>query len=80
MKWSGLNSKNSLNAMGLKVKRGTIQDATFIEADPGKSKKASDEGAKTRHSRDGTWTKERRAILATSSIKKATSITALFVK
>jgi hypothetical protein len=28
--------------MGLQVKRGTIQDATFIEANPGKSKKTSD--------------------------------------
>jgi IS5 family transposase len=54
--WAELQKQ--LDAMGLKVKRGTIQDATFIEADPGKSKKASDEGAKTRHSRDGTWTKK----------------------
>lgn len=44
--------------MGLKVKRGTIQDATFIEADPGKSKKAFDGVAKTRRSRDGTWAKK----------------------
>lgn len=44
--------------MGLKVKRGTIQDATFIEADPEKSKKSSDGVAKARHSRDGTLTKK----------------------
>jgi transposase, IS5 family len=54
--WGELQKQ--LNAMGLKVKRGTIQDATFIEADPGKSKKAFDDGAKTRHSRDGTWAKK----------------------
>jgi IS5 family transposase len=44
--------------MGLQVKRGTIQDATFIEADPGRSKKPKEGVAKTRHSRDGTWTKK----------------------
>jgi transposase, IS5 family len=54
--WGELQKQ--LDAMGLKVKRGTIQDATFIEADPGKSKKASDGVAKTRRSRDGTWTKK----------------------
>ena len=54
--WGELQKQ--LNAMGLKVKRGTIQDATFIEADPGKSKKAFDDGAKTRHNRDGTWAKK----------------------
>src|SRR5512136_647127 len=77
--WAEL--QRQLDAMGLRVKRGTIQDATFIEADPGSSKKTHDEGAKTRHSRDGTWTKKgKRAILATSCIKNAISITALFVK
>ena len=54
--WAELQKQ--LDAMGLQVKRGTIQDATFIEADPGKSKKTSDGVAKTRHSRDGTWTKK----------------------
>lgn len=54
--WGELQKQ--LDAKGLKVKRGTIQDATFIEADPGKSKKAFDGDAKTRHSRDGTWTKK----------------------
>lgn len=44
--------------MGLQVKRGTIQDATFIEADPGSSKKPRDDDAKTRRSRDGTWAKK----------------------
>ncbi|MCJ7445739.1 MAG: transposase [Methanotrichaceae archaeon] len=35
--WSEL--QRQLDAKGLQVKRGTIQDATFIEADPGSSKK-----------------------------------------
>lgn len=33
MVWAEL--QRQLDAMGLEVKRGTIQDATFIEADPG---------------------------------------------
>jgi IS5 family transposase len=44
--------------MGLKVKRGTIQDATFIEADHGSSKKLRGVDAKIRLSRDGTWSKK----------------------
>jgi hypothetical protein len=32
--WGELQKQ--LDAKGLKVKRGTIQDATFIKADPGK--------------------------------------------
>ena len=35
--WAEL--QRQLGVMGLRVKRGTIQDATFIEADPGSSKK-----------------------------------------
>jgi IS5 family transposase len=54
--WSEL--QRQLDAMGLQVKRGTIQDATFIEADPGSSKKPRGEDAKTRRSRDGTWAKK----------------------
>lgn len=50
--------QRQLDAMGLQVKHGTIQDATFIEADPGSSKKPRGEKAKTRRSRDGTWTKK----------------------
>jgi IS5 family transposase len=40
--------QNQLDAKGLTVKRGTIQDATFIEADPGSSKLPRGDGAKTR--------------------------------
>jgi IS5 family transposase len=56
MVWAEL--QRQLDAMGLKVKRGTVQDATFIEADPRSSKKPRGEDAKTRRSRDGTWTKK----------------------
>jgi IS5 family transposase len=51
--WAEL--QRQLDAMGLEVKRGTIQDATFIEADPGSSKKPRGNDAKTRRSRDGSW-------------------------
>ena len=54
--WAEL--QRQLDAMGLHVKRGTMQDATFIEADPGSSKKPRGEDAKTRRSRDGTWAKK----------------------
>lgn len=54
--WAEL--QRQLDAMGLQVRRGTIQDATFIEADPGSSKKLRGDDAKTRRSRDGTWTKK----------------------
>lgn len=50
--------QRQLDAMGLRVKRGTVQDATFIEADPGSSKKPRGEEARTRRSRDGTWAKK----------------------
>ena len=54
--WAEL--QRQLETMGLQVKRGTMQDATFIEADPGSSKKPRGDGAKTRRSRDGTWAKK----------------------
>lgn len=54
--WAEL--QRQLDAMGLQVKRGTIQDATFIEADHGSSKKPRGDEAKTRRSRDGTWAKK----------------------
>ena len=54
--WTEL--QRQLDAKGLQVKHGTIQDATFIEADPGSSKKPRGDDAKTRRSRDGTWTKK----------------------
>jgi transposase, IS5 family len=54
--WSEL--QRQLDAMGLQVKRGTMQDATFIEADPGSSKKLRGDEAKTRRSKEGTWAKK----------------------
>jgi len=54
--WAEL--QRQLDAMGLQVKRGTIQDATFIEADQGSSKKPRGDAAKTRRSRDGTGAKK----------------------
>jgi len=44
--------------MGLQVKRGTIQDTTFIEADQGSSKEPRGDEAKTRRRRDGRWAKK----------------------
>lgn len=54
--WSEL--QRQLDAMGLQVKHGTMQDATFIEADPGSSKEPRGNEAKTRRSRDGSWAKK----------------------
>jgi len=51
--------QRQLDAKGLKVKRGSIQDATFIEADPGRSSnKSRGDDAKTRRNKDGTWAKK----------------------
>jgi len=47
MKLSGMERKWQLEAMGLQVECGTIQDATFIEADPRSSKKLRNGDAKT---------------------------------
>ena len=54
--WSEL--QRQLDSMGLQVRRGTIQDATFIEADQGSRKKPRGDAAKTRRSRDGTIAKK----------------------
>ena len=54
--WSEL--QRQLDSMGLQVRRGTIQDATFIEADQGPRKKPRGDAAKTRRSRDGTIAKK----------------------
>ena len=54
--WSEL--QRQLDSKGLAVKRGTIQDATFIEADPGSANQSRGDDAKTRRSRDGTWAKK----------------------
>ena len=53
--------KGQLAKHNLKIKEGKIQDASFIEADPGK-KNSGMEGrgreAKTSRSKDGSWTKK----------------------
>jgi len=52
--------QRQLDAQGLRVKKGVIQDATFITADPGHAKADKPRGgeAKTRRSKDGTWAKK----------------------
>jgi IS5 family transposase len=52
--------QRQLDAKGLKVKKGVVQDATFITADPGHAPADKPRGgeAKTRRSRDGSWTKK----------------------
>jgi IS5 family transposase len=51
---------NQLKAKGYEVKKGVIQDATFITSDPGHAKSDVPRGkeAKTRRSRDGEWAKK----------------------
>ena len=52
--------QHQLDAKGLKIKQGVIQDATFITTDPGHSSSDTpkDEEAMTRRSREGTWAKK----------------------
>lgn len=56
--WAEL--QRQLDSLGLTVKRGVVQDATFITADPGHATADTPRGedAKTRRSRDGSWTKK----------------------
>jgi IS5 family transposase len=51
--------QRQLDAKGLAVKEGCIQDATFITSDPGRSSnKSRGDDARTRRSKDGTWAKK----------------------
>ncbi|AFV23451.1 transposase IS4 family protein [Methanolobus psychrophilus R15] len=52
--------QKQLNALGLKIKKGMIQDATFIHSNPGHAKADEPRGkdAKTARSKDGTWAKK----------------------
>jgi IS5 family transposase len=52
--------QRQLDSKGLKVKKGVIQDATFITSDPSHAKADKPRGdeSKTRRNRDGTWTKK----------------------
>jgi len=56
--WAEL--QRQLDEKGLKVRKGVVQDATFITADPGHApaERPRGEEARTRRSRDGTWTKK----------------------
>ena len=52
--------QRQLDAQGLTIKRGVLQDASFITADPGHASADTPRGeqARTRRSRDGTWAKK----------------------
>ncbi len=51
--------QRQLDANGLVVKEGSIQDATFITSDPGRSgNKPRGDEARTRRNKDGTWAKK----------------------
>jgi IS5 family transposase len=52
--------QRQLDEKGLKVRRGVVQDATFVTSDPGHAAadKPRGEEARTRRSRDGTWAKK----------------------
>jgi IS5 family transposase len=56
--WAEL--QRQLDEKGLSVKKGVVQDATFITADPGHAPADKPRGgeAKTRRSRDGSWAKK----------------------
>jgi IS5 family transposase len=56
--WAEL--QRQLDEKGLKVKKGVAQDASFITADPGHARADKPRGteARTRRSRDGSWTKK----------------------
>ncbi len=50
--------QRQLDDKGLKVKKGVVQDASFITSDPGKHGKPRGGEARTRRSRDGSWAKK----------------------
>ncbi|MDP6725503.1 MAG: IS5 family transposase [Arenicellales bacterium] len=52
--------QRQLDEKGLSVKKGVVQDASFITSDPGHAKKDKPRGgeARTRRSRDGSWAKK----------------------
>jgi len=52
--------QTQIEVKGLKIRKGVIQDASFITADPGHKPADTPRGeeAKTRRSRDGTWAKK----------------------
>lgn len=57
--WKNLNEQ--IKNKGIEIKKGKIQDASFIEADPGKKNSGMNgrgREAKTSRSKDGSWTKK----------------------
>ena len=56
--WAEL--QRQLDAKGLRVKKGVVQDASFITSDPGHAPADKPRGgeARTRRSRDGSWAKK----------------------
>ena len=52
--------QRQFDTKGLTIKKGVVQDATFITADPGHARADKPRGteAKTRRSRDGAWGKK----------------------
>ena len=56
--WAEL--QRQLDEKGLRVKKGVVQDASFITADPGHAPAEEPRGeeAKTRRSKDGAWSKK----------------------
>ena len=52
--------QRQLDAKGLRVKKGVVQDASFIPSDPGHARADKPRGseARTRRSRDGAWGKK----------------------
>lgn len=52
--------QRQLDVLGLKIKKGMIQDATFIHSNPGHAKADKPRGkdAKTSRSKDGDWAKK----------------------
>jgi IS5 family transposase len=52
--------QRQLDEKGLTVRKGVVQDASFITSDPGHARadKPRGEEARTRRSRDGTWVKK----------------------
>jgi len=56
--WAEL--QRQLDEKGLKVKKGVVQDASFITSDPGHAPadKPRGEEARTRRSKDGSWAKK----------------------
>jgi IS5 family transposase len=51
--------QGQLDSKGLVVRKGSIQDATFITTDPGApGNRPAGDNARTRRSKDGTWTKK----------------------